>query len=476
MQWRDLPARARPYLAKATVALTAFVVLYEAYAHVASLVTMREYKLASYEVRLDSEQHLATFTAAGGGGLAHDVRGGALRVHGTSSAAAPAFVRFTGPDQHLDDVVATHVRFRTHTKGAYDVFVGLELVDGAQDGPGARRVIAVMRNGASDRFAIEGDVKTSGPRKIVHRASPVVPLAQPEAGASDAGSSTAGTSDAGAAEGEVHELVLRQAAYLHELTASFDGLPVAATESQWWMGSRVRLIFGVVAREAGVSVDVDLESAAFEQLPRPVALAPFTERFSGRMLDPRRWTVIVPDGVTGETSYDVNPARGLTLHARSRGFAGFQPGFVLLSPPTALASFNLKVRLDISALKGSAFVVGIAGSGYTPARFYDLGVKGTDDGGVDVLSVGHWSGDGQLGLKVLRRWAGREGTLALAYDATAGKIVASLDGVWIDERTLDLLPGDTVQLRIGANLQATDAMLDLAVREIAFDRPVLSAP
>lgn len=475
MQWRDLGARARSLLAKVGIALTAFVVLYEAYAHVASLVTMREYRLASYDVRLDSEPHLATFAAAGGGGLAHDLQGGALRVHGTASAA-PAFVRFTGPVQRLDDVVATHLRFRTHTKGAYDVFVGLELVDGEQDGPGVRRVVAVMRNGATDRFAIEGDVKANGPRKIVNRASPVVPLVPSDAGTSDAGTSDAGTSDGGASEGDVHELVLSQAAYLHELTASFDGLPVAATESQWWMGSRVRLIFGVIARETGAAVDVELEDAAFEQLPRPVALAPFKERFSGRMLDPRRWTVIVPDGVTGETSYDVNPARGLTLHARSRGFAGFQPGFVLLSPPTALASFDLSVRLDLSSLKGSAFVVGIVGSGYTPARFYDLGVKGTEDGGIDVLSVGHWSGDGQLGLKVLRRWTGREGTLSLAYDAKAGKIVASIDGVWVDEHTLDLLPGDTVQLRIGANLQATDAVLDLTVREIAFDRPVVSGP
>ncbi len=242
------------------------------------------------------------------------------------------------------------------------------------------------------------------------------------------------------------------------------------------MGSRVRLIFGVVARETGTAVDVELESAAFEQLPRPTALAPFKERFAGRMLDPRRWTVIVPDGVTGETSYDVNPSRGLTLHAHSRGFANFQPGFVLLSPPTALASFNLSVKLDITTLKGSAFVVGIVGSGYTPARFFDLGVKGTDDGGIDVLSVGHWSGDGQLGLRVIRRWTGREGTLSLAYDEKAGKIVASLDGVSIDEHTLDLLPGDTIQLRIGANLQAADAALDLLVRQIAFDRPVLAAP
>ena len=105
-----------------------------------------------------------------------------------------------------------------------------------------------------------------------------------------------------------------------------------------------------------------------------------------------------------------------------------------------------------------------------------FGAHAVDNGGIDVLSVGHWTGDGQVGFKVLRRWSGREGMLGLTYDAKAGKIVARLDGVSIDEHTLDLLPGDTVQLRIGANLPATDAVLDLLVREIAFDRPILSAP
>lgn len=472
MQWRELPARLRPVLAKAGIALTVFIVLYEAYAHFASVVTMREYRLASYDVRLDSEQHLATFTASSGGGLTQEIKGGALRVRGTASAGGQgAFVRFAGPVQHLDDVVATHLRFRTRSSGAYDVFVGLELADGEPNAPGARRAVAVMRNGASDRFAIEGDVKGTGPRKIVNRASPVVPLAQGDAGAGDAGAS-----DAGADETQTHELVLAQTAYLHQLTASFDGLPIAAAESQWWMGSRVRLIFGVVARETGAVVDVELEDAAFEQLPRPTTLAPFKERFSGRMLDPRRWTVIVPDGATGETSYDVNPSRGLTIRSKSRGHAEFQPGFVLLSPPTALAPFSLSVKLDIETLKGSAFVVGIVGSGYTPARFYDLGVKGNADGTIDILSVGHWSGDGQLGLHVLKRWTGREGTLGLVYDAKAGKIVASINGDTVTERTLDLLPGDNVQLRIGANLQAADASLDLLVREIVFDRPLFSVP
>jgi hypothetical protein len=172
----------------------------------------------------------------------------------------------------------------------------------------------------------------------------------------------------------------------------------------------------------------------------------------------------------------VSPSRGLTIRARSRGFADFQPGFVLLSPPTALSSFSLSAKLDISKLEGSAFVLGIVGSGYTPARFYDLGVKGTADGGIDVLSVGHWAGDGQLGLQVLRKWSGREGRLTLSYDAKAGKMVASLDGDRIAEHTLDLLPGDTVQLRVGANLQAADAALDVLVREIVFERPVLSVP
>ena len=472
MQLRELLARARPYFTKVGIVLTSFIVLYEAYAHFASVVTMREYQLASYDVRLDSEQHLATFTSASGGGLAHEIKGGTLRVHGTASAAGGlgTFVRFAGPVQRLDDVVATHLRFRTRTAGAYDVFVGLELADGEPNAPGARRVVAVMRNGSTDRFAIEGDVKATGPRKIVNRASPVTPLGQVDAGASDGGAdATAGTTD----DTQTHELVLTQTAYLRQLTASFDGLPIAAAESQWWMGSRVRLIFGVVARETGAAVDVELEDAAFEQLPRPTMLAPFTERFNGRMLDPRRWTVIVPDGATGETSYDVSPSRGLTIRSRSRGFAEFQPGFVLLSPPTALSSFTLSVRLEISALKRSAFVVGIVGSGYTPARFYDLGVKGTDDGGIDVLSVGHWHGDGQLGLSVLRQWKGREGTLSLSYDAKAGSIVAAVDGVRVGSYTLDLLPGDTIQLRIGANLQAADASLDLLVRDIAFERPLL---
>jgi hypothetical protein len=469
MQWRDLPRRAWPYVAKSGIALTAFVVFYEAYAHVASLVTMREYELASYDVRLDSEQRLATFASTSGGGLAREIRGGAVHVLGTSATGQPAFVRFAGPVQRLDDAVATRLRFRTQTAGAYDVYVGLELADGDANAPAARRVVAVMRNGGSPRFTIEGDVKSLGARKIVNASSPVVPFA------SDA--ADGGVPDESAASEQSHELVLVHAAYIHRLSASFDSLPVASAESQWWMGTRVRLIFGVVAREAGVAVDVSLEDAAVEQLPRPTTLAPFDERFSGRLLDPRRWTVIVPDGIKGETSYDVDPKRGLAVRARSLGFADFQAGFVLLTPPTPLASFSLKARLDVEALKGSGFVIGLVGSGYSPARSFDFGFKGEEDGKIGVLSAGHWSGDGQFGMVVSESWRGREATLALAYDARTGKASASLDG-WrtIAEHKLDLIAGDTVQLRIAANLQAADAKLDLLIKEVVFDRSLIVDP
>jgi hypothetical protein len=476
MQWRELPGRAWPYVAKVGIALTAFILLYEAYAHVASVMTMREYELASYDVRLDSEQRLSTFAAASGGGLTHEIAGGTLRVHGTSTAAAgPAFVRFAGPVQRLDDVVATHLRFRTRTPGAYDVFVGLELADGEPNAPGARRVVAVMKNGASPAFAIEGDVKSMGARQIANASSPVVPFGN-DAGADDAGSADGGALDAGPAPEQSHGLALSHATHIHELSASFDGLPVAAAASQWWMGTRVRMIFGVVAREAGVAVDVALEDAAFEQLPRPTTLAPFQERFNGRLLDPRRWTVIVPDGAKGETSYEVDPKRGLAVRARSLGLADFQPGFVLLTPPTALASFSLKTRLDVEALKGSGFVIGIVGSGYSPARSFDFGFKGAEDGTISVLAAGHWRGDGQFGMVVSEPWQKHEATVSVAYDAASGKVSASIDGRRIAEYKLDLLPGDTVQLRVAANLQAADAKLDLLIKEIVFERSLLSTP
>jgi hypothetical protein len=270
--------------------------------------------------------------------------------------------------------------------------------------------------------------------------------------------------------------VLSHATYNHELSASFDRTPIASAASQWWMGTRVRMVFGVVAREAGAVVDVSLEDAAYEQLPRPTTLAPFDERFSGRMLDLRRRTVIVPDGIAGATSYEVDPKRGLGVHARSLGLADFRPGFVLLTPPTPLDSFSLEARLDVDVLKGSGFVIGLVGSGYSPARSFDFGLKGADDGTMSVLSAGHWSGDRQFGLVLSDRWQGHAAKLEISYSARSGKVSASTDGRSISEHKLDLIPGDTIQLRVAANLQGADAKLALLIKEIVFDRSLIVGP
>gem|GEM_PF-4828024 len=473
MQWREAARRLPSIGLKVLVAMTVFVVAYVAYAHVASIASMREYELASYETHLDSEAKLAGFTVVERGGLTHAVRDGVLQVRGTA-AGGMATVRIAGRVQRLDDVVRTSVRFRARSGGAYDVFVGIEKADAEPASDDARRVLAVFRNGAPDRFAVEGDRKANGPRHIVDRASPVVSAHAPVD--ADAGASAAPDAGGPAAveDASWHELALSHAAYIHHVMGTYDGAPIGSEEVQWWMGTRVRLVFGVVAREPGAEVVVELDRAAYEEAPRPQTLTPFTERFRGRVLDPRRWSVVMPNGLRATTEYDVDPARGLTVRARSLGEPNFQPGVMLLTPPTPLESLSFEARIDVRTLKASAFTIGLVGSGYSPARFYDLGVTSLGDNTIEALSVGHWNGDGQLGVHALPgRWKGLSGTLSFKYDASNGRVQGFVDGTRVVEHKLDLRAGETVQLRLGANLQGPDAVIDMTVREVAFDRPTI---
>jgi hypothetical protein len=471
VQWREGLQKARTVAVKALVGLSAFVLLYVGYAHLVSAVTMPEYRLKSYDERLDSLASLGRFDLTERGGLTHELRDGVVRVRGTAAASGPtATVRFLGPAQRLDDLVTTKLRFRARNAGAYDVFVGLQRADADPSDLDARRILAVARNGSKAPFAIEGDASASGARHIAPR---VTPLAN---GLLDGGAPTpepGATTTAGPHE-EWHEISLAVAAYVRGVFATYDGAPVASQVTQWWMGTRVRLVFGVIAREPGALVDVELAQASYEQSERPSTLPPFTDRFRGKVLDPRLWLVTLPDGIKAESAYRVDPALGLLLRSRSLGEKGFQPAITLLSPPTPLESFSLKARLEVHSLKRGAFVIGIIGSGYSPARFYDLGVKGNENGDLEAIAVGHWSGDGQLGVDHYPgRWTAGEGTLAMTYDARRGTIVASINGRSTMDHTLDLLPGDSIELRVGATLEGPDAVADLVVREVAFDRATI---
>src|SRR5207244_13066343 len=101
-------------------AVTAFLLVYVAYAHVASWSGRGERELLTYTQLLRSEASLAErFETRGRGALQTSFEGGVLRVAGSSGddAAHPADRRFVGPAQRLDDRVRVALRFRARTPG-----------------------------------------------------------------------------------------------------------------------------------------------------------------------------------------------------------------------------------------------------------------------------------------------------------------------------------------------------------------------
>lgn len=469
MQWRDVGGKLGRFAMRAFAALSAFVLLYVGYGHVASLVSMREYKMATYEIDLGSADSLSHFTASEAGGLTHRFEAGALRIEGAARPDGKAFARFAGIEQRLDDAVHTRVRFRVVRRGAVDVFVGVARADQPNDD--GRRIVAVahVSPDAPTTFAIVGDTWTNGPRHVVATRSPVPPPAVADAGAdAEADATTPPAPDV--ADGQWHELSLELAAYIHALYAYADGAPTGTEQSKWFMGEKVRLVFGVEAREPGTPVAVDLETAAYESHDRIPKLASFDETFTGKLIDPRRWAPMLPDGEHAESTALIE--NGLHVHAISKGDPSFQPGMVLLSQPTPLDTFRLSVTLDVREMHRSSFVVGVIGSGVTPPRFVDLALHADDRAAPKkVIEVGHWTGDGQLTTRILR-----DGgipttiTLQLAYDVTTGDLSTWLDETRLMVTKFDLLPGDTTQLRVGVDLAGADAVADVVIREVKFTR------
>jgi hypothetical protein len=469
MPLRDVPRTLGRLAVRAFAALSAFVLLYVGYGHVASLVSMREYGMATYEIDLGSTASLSHFTASEGGGLTHRFEAGALRIEGAARPEGKAFSRYVGIEQRLDDAVHTRVRFRVVRRGAFDVYVGVARADQPNDD--GRRIVAVahVSPDAPTTFAIVGDVWANGPRHVVATRSPVPPAPVDDAGA-DADADAAAPAVSDVADGRWHEISLELAAYIHALYAYADGVPTGTEQSKWFMGEKVRLVFGVEAREPGTPVAVDLETAAYESHDRIPKLASFDEKFTGKLIDPRRWAPMMPDGEHAESTALIE--NGLHVHASSKGDPSFQPGMVLLSQATPLDTFRLDVRLDVRDMHRSSFVVGVIGSGVTPPRFVDLALHADDRGAPKkVIAVGHWTGDGQLTTRILKDGGIPPSiTLSLAYDVTTGEL-----STWLDETRLlitkfDLLPGDTTQLRVGVDLAGADAVADVVIREVKFTR------
>lgn len=447
--------------------LAVFVAVYVAYAHVASIAVVKRYTSDPVVERFGSANDLAQrYEIRKEGALAYAVSGGKLHITGTTSleAGKPARLEFVGPLRSFEENRST-MRFRVLTPGAYDVMVGFES---EHSGKGPRAIsYGLHSDPKASAFGWKGDPLVSLVGAQVTQDLPNtlettrdIPLA------------TLDGSDGGAAgqDGGWHEVGLQFSNSLHQAFATIDGVPAGSVRSEWFGGLPVRLVFGVVAREPGQTVDVEIEEVVSEQvLPSPQALD-FEDRFNGKVIDPRRWHVQKGEDFWTSSSALSTP-KGLVLEGRAPHVGANHAAIVLHSASFPLGSVHVRARVQVVNFEHSGFFAGITtalGGGHL--RVFDGGFVDarTPEGKHDLhaYAAGSWKHDGQIAFVPHGRIDGDEALIDVDYDAKTRKGTVRVNGDDVVSEVLDIQPRQEVRVRFGVNHNESDSEFKIIVKEL----------
>ncbi|AKU96909.1 hypothetical protein AKJ09_03573 [Labilithrix luteola] len=443
--------------------LAVFIAVYVAYAHIASIAVAKRYTGDAVVERFGSASDLTQrYEIRKEGALAYTVSGGKLHVTGTTSmeAGKPARLELVGPVRSLEESRST-MRFRVLTPGAYDVMVGFET---EHSGKGARAISYGLHAGPkASAFGWKGDPLTSLVGARVTQDLPDtletvrdVPLASLRG---------AEGSDDG-----WHEVGVQFSNSLHQAFATIDGIPSGSVRSEWIAGLPVRLVFGVVARDPGQTVDVEIEEVVSEPvLPDPQALD-FEDHFNGKVIDPRRWHVQKGDEFW-MTSSALSSPKGLTLEGRALHVETSHAAIVLHTPPFPLGSVHVRARVQVIGFEHSGFFAGITtvlGGGHL--RVFDGGfVDAISPEGKHELhrfAAGSWKHDGQIAFIPHGRIDGDEAIIEVDYDAKTRKGRIRVNGDEIVSETPDIQPRQEVRVRFGINHNEANSEFKVIVKEL----------
>lgn len=358
----------------------------------------------------------------------------------------PADIRFRGRQQHLE-AGNFRIRYRVEEPGPIEIFCGIETT--GESGPSAMEFSVVHQTeGISYRLA--GDSRSTSHEKV----DASVPNGTNDVKLDDSAGS--------------HEIALRMFPLGQAAIGEIDGRSVVSRSMQWAPGTPYRMVFG--ARSNGKHVRVHVEAATFDQEER-WDLSSFEEKFDGKLINPRRFQVLLADRFSADTRTEMVPGGGVSLFAKTKAWKDVFPAIVVRGKRVPLHGFRWRTWVSVKNMRSAAFFVGVTAASHTVTvpRSFDLGFidEPTFHG---PFMTGQLTGNGKSTYEPYRELAGVEtGVLELRYDPSTGIGEAILDGHMLKQSQLDLKPLDEVMFRFGMNMQDADGELNAIVKRMSFE-------
>jgi hypothetical protein len=344
------------------------------------------------------------------------------------------------------------VRFRQRDAESGSVFLGLV----AADDPTRELRLTLHGDG---RGAITGDASGSGARGELSCAA----LRRPD------------VVDSASADAW-HELALRVSPQLGEVLGSLDGEPLASCAIGWATGAQVRAAFGALGDGRG-PLAIELGELGGDTVPTSDSPESFVDRFDGRVIDPLRWAVLLPDPWMTTTQTRLVPGGGLWASATGAHATDLVSGLSLVTRRVELASFKLAARVRVRELRAAAIFIGVGtmDSALVARRSLEAGLFDAGGAAPAPFVAGHWTGSGQHSFESLEHaaFSPRAPTptesvreIEVSFDAKAGTGRVVLDGATLFERPVDLRALEDVTFRLGLNLHERRAQAEVVVEEV----------
>lgn len=439
----------RRVLAWALAIVLGVSVFYVAYAHVASILTAKQYFEKPIVTTFSNEAELRE---------AFELRGDAVKVEGgeaivSGKTTKGSFSGFATRETALTESRIT-MRFKVDNDASYDVVLGMEKPGGARES-----VAYVLHNEpAAPHWGWEGQEL------------------EPLPGLRTRGLPGEAIGDKGATPfakdgyGKWHDVELHVSTTLRRIAAFVDGVPTGTVFGEWVAGMPVRFVFGVRSRGvADQPIDVRFRKLAVEPRAGVVASLDFTDGFDGKVIDPRHWAVHSLN--SDVLSVDLRPSKdGLVTTGKATPIlSSAAPAFMIDTPEVPLGRVHLSVLLHIHELRHALFFMGITSAlGGPHLRFFDVGLhrdeaKNAYNGTVS----GHWGRDGQPRFDPPVKWTSDDlVTLEIDYDAKTRMARAKMNGEVIGEHVSDLQMSEQVRIRFGVVLDDASGSFDLRVKQL----------
>lgn len=442
----------RPVLARVLSVCATVLLAYVVYAHATSCRQTREALDEPVAIRFDGASWASGLDVRTEGGVTASAAASRLHLAGTTSDASGKLARFEvkGPTRRLREA-ALHLRLRVHNASEVDVGIGLERADA---GGGATRVAFGLRaDPKQPSWRLFGDERADLPRVgDEFERQRFVAFAGPD---------------------DEHDVVLRVVPELDAVLGSVDGVPVSSHVAGWEDGVPVRPIVFLRGRSPGQPIDVDLVAADYEPEHLPERAIAVDERFDAKILDPRTWHVLEPDGwnVAGDFAL-LGKDGGARLEGHALRAVRDAQVVALTGASAPLASFRATVRFHVVALHHARFFFGVTNLmfGVADWRAFDVGLA---DGPTQIepYVAGHWEGDAQFNVTSMPGVGSgvTDGELTVEYDAETGRATAALNGRTITEQRSDFQPPERVQLHVGTRVDDVEGKVDVRVREVRFE-------